>query len=65
MAAKAVREFDGKHLLAHWLLSSPSLSTEVEQTSHFAPPTTKLAQVQVQSSVSTATDEQDLAVGVD
>ncbi|KAJ1973947.1 ATP citrate lyase subunit 1, partial [Dimargaris cristalligena] len=58
MAAKAVREFDGKHLLAHWLLSSPSLSTEVEQTSHFAPPTTKLAQVQVQSSVSTATEQQ-------
>ncbi|KAJ1911414.1 ATP citrate lyase subunit 1 [Tieghemiomyces parasiticus] len=56
MAAKAVREFDGKHLLAHWLLSSPSVSTEADHATSFLPPTTKLAQIQVQSSVSSTTE---------
>ncbi|ORX95628.1 ATP-citrate synthase [Basidiobolus meristosporus CBS 931.73] len=47
MSAKAIREFDGKHLLAHWLLNSPALPGATPTTSAFAPPATKLAQVKV------------------
>ncbi|KAK9695733.1 ATP citrate lyase subunit 1 [Basidiobolus ranarum] len=47
MSAKAVREFDGKHLLAHWLLNSPALPGASPTTSAFVPPATKLAQVKI------------------
>ncbi|KAJ1983550.1 ATP citrate lyase subunit 1 [Dimargaris verticillata] len=60
MAAKAIREFDGKHLLAHWLLNAPSLTGGADDTIAFVPPSPKLAQVQVHASVSTASD-QDIA----
>lgn len=51
MSAKAIREYDGKLLLAHWLLRSPSLSTEADTTSKFVPPTTKLAHIGVDTSI--------------
>ncbi|KAG9296179.1 hypothetical protein G9A89_014771 [Geosiphon pyriformis] len=39
MSAKAIREYDGKLLLAYWLLRSPSLSNaEVSVASKFLPP---------------------------
>ncbi|KAJ1653118.1 ATP citrate lyase subunit 1 [Dispira simplex] len=65
MAAKAIREFDGKHLLAHWLTSAPAVpgASEVETSLSFAPPATKLAQVQVTSSV-TNTPEAEIAAEV-
>ncbi|CAG8582783.1 1935_t:CDS:2 [Ambispora leptoticha] len=45
MSAKAIREYDGKLLLAYWLLRSPSLSKdETASTSKFIPPS-KVAHV--------------------
>ncbi|RHZ46048.1 hypothetical protein Glove_637g16 [Diversispora epigaea] len=46
MSAKAIREYDGKLLLAYWLLRS-SLPSEVstEKAPRFSPPISKVAQV--------------------
>ncbi|OZJ06569.1 hypothetical protein BZG36_00564 [Bifiguratus adelaidae] len=57
MSAKAIREYDGKLLLAHWLLRSPSLSTSSPSASKFVPPATKLAHIAVDT---TAQREFDL-----
>ncbi|KAG0354623.1 citrate synthase, partial [Podila minutissima] len=46
MSAKAVREYDGKLLLAHWLLRAPVPATSVSATgSKFVQPATRLAHV--------------------
>ncbi|KAI9303729.1 citrate synthase-like protein [Cunninghamella echinulata] len=50
MSAKAVREYDGKLLLAYHLLRAPSVSKE-ESASLFTPAATKLAQVNVDTSL--------------
>ncbi|KAI0219284.1 ATP citrate lyase subunit 1, partial [Massospora cicadina] len=46
MSAKAIREYDGKLLLAHWLLSSPAVVPDLDTS--FVPPSTNLAQVKVE-----------------
>ncbi|KAJ2890678.1 hypothetical protein IWW38_004001, partial [Coemansia aciculifera] len=56
MSAKAIREYDGKLLLAHYLQQSPTLATE-QPAAAFAQPATRLAQVNL-SSVNT-TDSSD------
>ncbi|KAJ1645726.1 ATP citrate lyase subunit 1 [Coemansia erecta] len=56
MSAKAIREYDGKLLLAHYLLQSPTQAAE-KPASGFAPAQTRLAQVNL-SHVST-TDAAD------
>ncbi|KAG0319516.1 citrate synthase [Dissophora globulifera] len=46
MSAKAVREYDGKLLLAHWLLRTPIPASSVSSTrSKFVQPATRLAHV--------------------
>ncbi|KAJ9083897.1 ATP citrate lyase subunit 1 [Entomophthora muscae] len=45
MSAKAIREFDGKLLLAHWLLNSPSVVPNLDTS--FVPPSTNIAQVKI------------------
>ncbi|CAB4435910.1 unnamed protein product [Rhizophagus irregularis] len=45
MSAKAIREYDGKLLLAYWLLRSPSLFESDASNSKFVPPATKVAHV--------------------
>ena len=52
MSAKAVSEYDGKRILAKWLLSPPSFSSSItknEVSSSFVP-STKLARVEISSS---------------
>ncbi|KAF9140301.1 citrate synthase, partial [Linnemannia schmuckeri] len=55
MSAKAVREYDGKLLLAHWLhrVAVPSTSTESTATSgsKFIQPTTRLAHISIDTSL--------------
>jgi ATP citrate (pro-S)-lyase len=54
MSAKAVREYDGKLLLAHWLhrVAVPSVSTSTESTgSKFIQPTTRLAHISIDTSL--------------
>ncbi|KAF9920756.1 citrate synthase, partial [Modicella reniformis] len=59
MSAKAVREYDGKLLLAHWLHRAPIPATEESNTgvngssssSKFIQPTTRLAHVSVDTSL--------------
>ncbi|KAI8067040.1 citrate synthase-like protein [Gongronella butleri] len=50
MSAKAIREYDGKLLLAYHLLRAPQLGEE-QTASLFAPAATKLAQVNVDTSL--------------
>ncbi|CAG8456547.1 1611_t:CDS:2 [Acaulospora colombiana] len=50
MSAKAIREYDGKLLLSHWLLRSPFLF-ETSDASKFAPPVSKLAHVSFDTSI--------------
>lgn len=50
MSAKAIREYDGKLLLAYHLLRAPLVSQQ-ESTSLFTPAPTKLAQVSVDTSL--------------
>src|SRR5215475_10685223 len=45
MSAKAIREYDGKLLLAYWLLRSPSLIESDTSNSKFVPQATKVAHV--------------------
>ncbi|GBB83658.1 hypothetical protein RclHR1_10360003 [Rhizophagus clarus] len=45
MSAKAIREYDGKLLLAYWLLRSPPLIESDNSNSKFVPPATKVANV--------------------
>jgi ATP citrate (pro-S)-lyase len=45
MSAKAIREYDGKLLLAYWLLRSPSLFESDTSNSKFVSPATKVAQI--------------------
>ncbi|KAG0235329.1 citrate synthase-like protein [Mortierella sp. GBAus27b] len=48
MSAKAIREYDGKLLLAHWLLRTPIPATSVAATgSKFVQPATRLAHVTI------------------
>ncbi|KAF9122792.1 citrate synthase [Mortierella sp. 14UC] len=52
MSAKAVREYDGKLLLAHWLLRTPIPATSVSTTgSKFVQPATRLAHVKVDTAL--------------
>lgn len=46
MSAKAIREYDGKLLLAHWLLRTPIPAASISATgSKFVQPATRLAHV--------------------
>jgi ATP citrate (pro-S)-lyase len=48
MSAKAIREYDGKLLLAHWLLRTPIPATSIAATgSKFVQPATRLAHVTI------------------
>ncbi|KAF9916381.1 citrate synthase [Lobosporangium transversale] len=52
MSAKAVREYDGKLLLAHWLLRTPIPATSISATgSKFIQPSTRLAHVGIDTAV--------------
>lgn len=54
MSAKAVREYDGKLLLAHWLHRAPlpdSLDSTGSASSKFVQPTTRLAHISVDTSL--------------
>jgi ATP citrate (pro-S)-lyase len=56
MSAKAVREYDGKLLLAHWLHRAPIPSTDASGSepsgaSKFIQPTTRLAHISVDTSL--------------
>lgn len=53
MSAKAVREYDGKLLLAHWLhrVAVPSTSAEPTTGSKFIQPTTRLAHISIDTSL--------------
>jgi ATP citrate (pro-S)-lyase len=51
MSAKAIRECDGKLLLAYWLLRSPSLIESDSFNSKFVPQTTKVAHVTFDTSI--------------
>ncbi|KAI9318054.1 citrate synthase-like protein [Dichotomocladium elegans] len=55
MSAKAIREYDGKLLLAYHLLRAPLVSQH-ETPSLFAPAATKLAQIKVDTSLASTTD---------
>ncbi|KAJ2077313.1 ATP citrate lyase subunit 1 [Coemansia sp. RSA 988] len=62
MSAKAVREYDGKLLLAHYLQQSPTMATEKPKAA-FEQPATRLAQVDLSHvSTSEAADKIDAAV---
>ncbi|KAJ2390075.1 ATP citrate lyase subunit 1, partial [Coemansia sp. RSA 2611] len=62
MSAKAIREYDGKLLLAHYLLQSPTLAEE-KPAAAFEQPATRLAQVDV-SHVSAAEPADKIAEAV-
>lgn len=52
MSAKAIREYDGKLLLAYWLLrSSVPFETDTDKAPGFLPPTSKVAQVIFDTSI--------------
>lgn len=53
MSAKAVREYDGKLLLAHWLhrVAVPSVSATESTGSKFIQPTTRLAHISIDTSL--------------
>ncbi|KAK5827519.1 citrate synthase-like protein [Linnemannia elongata] len=52
MSAKAVREYDGKLLLAHWLLRTPIPATSVSTTgSKFVQPATRLAHIKIDTAL--------------
>ncbi|KAG0003176.1 citrate synthase [Entomortierella chlamydospora] len=47
MSAKAVREYDGKLLLAHWLHRAPIPATDAGSGSKFIQPATRLAHISI------------------
>ncbi|KAF9919930.1 glutathione synthetase ATP-binding domain-like protein, partial [Modicella reniformis] len=48
MSAKAIREYDGKLLLAHWLLRTPIPAISISATeSKFVQPATRLAHINI------------------
>ncbi|CAG8504409.1 21832_t:CDS:2 [Cetraspora pellucida] len=52
MSAKAIREYDGKLLLAYWLLRSPLLFKESQDSaSKFLPPPSKVASITFNTSI--------------
>ncbi|KAG0358814.1 citrate synthase-like protein [Gamsiella multidivaricata] len=52
MSAKAVREYDGKLLLAHWLLRTPVPASSVSATgSKFVQPPTRLAHIRIDTAL--------------
>lgn len=51
MSAKAVREYDGKLLLAHWLHRAPVPTTSSDSGSKFIQPTTRLAHISIDTSL--------------
>ncbi|KAF9430708.1 citrate synthase [Podila epigama] len=52
MSAKAVREYDGKLLLAHWLLRAPVPATSISATgSKFVQPASRLAHVGIDTAL--------------
>ncbi|KAJ2722924.1 ATP citrate lyase subunit 1 [Coemansia sp. Benny D115] len=63
MSAKAIREYDGKLLLAHYLLQSPTLALE-KPAAAFAPAQTRLAQVNL-AHVSTSDPADQIAEAVE
>ncbi|KAJ1899961.1 ATP citrate lyase subunit 1, partial [Kickxella alabastrina] len=63
MSAKAIREYDGKLLLANYLLQSPTLALE-KPTPAFAPAQTRLAQINL-SHVSTSDSTDQIAEAVE
>ncbi|KAJ2716610.1 ATP citrate lyase subunit 1 [Coemansia spiralis] len=63
MSAKAVREYDGKLLLAHYLLQAPTVAAE-QPVAAFAQPQTRLAQVNL-AHVSTAEPADKIASAVE
>ncbi|KAJ2573685.1 ATP citrate lyase subunit 1, partial [Coemansia sp. RSA 1836] len=63
MSAKAIREYDGKLLLAHYLQQSPSMAA-AQPTAAFAQPQTRLAQVNL-TEVSTADSGDKIAAAVE
>ncbi|KAJ2523133.1 ATP citrate lyase subunit 1 [Coemansia sp. RSA 2049] len=62
MSAKAVREYDGKLLLANYLLQSPTVAAE-KPTAAFVPPQPRLAQVNL-AHVSTSEPADKIAQAV-
>ncbi|KAJ1664933.1 ATP citrate lyase subunit 1 [Coemansia sp. RSA 1813] len=62
MSAKAIREYDGKLLLANYLLQSPTVASE-KPTAAFVPPQPRLAQVNL-SHVSTSEPADKIAQAV-
>lgn len=63
MSAKAIREYDGKLLLAHYLLQSPTLASQ-QPEAQFAPPQPRLAQVDL-SEVNTSEPADKIARAVE
>ncbi|KAJ2777316.1 ATP citrate lyase subunit 1 [Coemansia javaensis] len=63
MSAKAIREYDGKLLLAHHLLQAPTLAAE-KPAAAFVQPATRLAQVNL-AHVSTAEPADKIAEAVE
>ncbi|KAJ2457895.1 ATP citrate lyase subunit 1, partial [Coemansia sp. RSA 2424] len=63
MSAKAIREYDGKLLLAHYLQQSPSMAA-AQPTAAFAQPQTRLAQVNL-TEVSTADSGDKISAAVE
>ncbi|KAG5456813.1 MAG: ATP citrate-lyase, partial [Olpidium bornovanus] len=54
MSAKSIREYDGKLLLAHWLLKSPAVFPDAAATSEgecFVPPAPRVASVNLEAVV--------------
>ncbi|CAG8783966.1 5605_t:CDS:1, partial [Cetraspora pellucida] len=52
MSAKAIREYDGKLLLAYWLLRSPLLFKESQDSaSKFLPPPSKVTSITFNTSI--------------
>ncbi|CAH1765862.1 14715_t:CDS:2 [Entrophospora sp. SA101] len=55
MSAKAIREYDGKLLLAYWLLRSPIIFKKTDEsssiTSEFVPPASKIANLTFDASI--------------
>ncbi|KAJ2249477.1 ATP citrate lyase subunit 1, partial [Coemansia sp. RSA 455] len=63
MSAKAIREYDGKLLLAHYLQQSPTMAT-TQPTAAFAQPQTRLAQVNL-SEVNTTDSDDKISAAVE
>ncbi|KAJ2073333.1 ATP citrate lyase subunit 1 [Coemansia sp. S155-1] len=63
MSAKAIREYDGKLLLAHYLQQSPTMAA-TQPTAAFAQPQTRLAQVNL-SEVNTTDSDDKISAAVE